>query len=141
MTTLNRVALGLLLAITASGQVDPVPGPAVPILLQSALPIYPPIWRAAHISGKVAVLVNVKGGRVVEADVQSGDSHLARPTVSNIKTWRFGKNVGGTFNVTYIYEISGEPSDEATNPLVEVLPSLDVKITARPVKPTVNYGR
>jgi len=103
--------------------------------------MYPPIWRAAHISGQVSVLVSIKGGRVVGTDVQSGDSHLAIPTVSNIKTWRFGKNARGAFTVTYTYEISGEPSDAATNPRVEVLPSLDVKITARPVKPTVNYSR
>ena len=43
--------------------------------------------------------------------------------------------------MTYTYEISGEPTDEPTNPKVEMLPSLNVKITARPVKPTVNYQR
>jgi hypothetical protein len=42
---------------------------------------------------------------------------------------------------TYTYEISGSETDEPTNTRVEVFPSLDVKITARPLKSTVNYQK
>jgi hypothetical protein len=35
-------------------------------------------------------------------------------------------------------QISGEPTEASTNPRVEMLPSLEVKITTRPVKPTCN---
>jgi len=100
--------------------------------------MYPPIWRAAHLTGKVTVRVAVKSGRVVETAVESGEPHLQVPTISNLKTWRFDAQVSGAFTVTYSYEISGEPTDDPTNPKVEILPSLDVKITARPVKPTCN---
>jgi hypothetical protein len=103
--------------------------------------MYPPIWRAAHLTGKVSVRVIVKNGRVVETTVQSGEPHLQVPTISNLKTWRFDDQVSGAFTVTYTYEISGEPTDDPTNPKVEMLPSLNVKITARPVKPTVNYQK
>lgn len=46
----------------------------------------------------------------------------------------------GEFPVTYSYSIAGDETDRPTNPILEMLPSLNVKITARPVKPTVNYG-
>jgi hypothetical protein len=41
----------------------------------------------------------------------------------------------------YDYEISGRETEESMNAKVEMLPSLDVKITARPVKPTVMYQK
>lgn len=62
-------------------------------------------------------------------------------TVANLKTWRFADDVNGTFTVTYTYVIAGDETDSVTNPTVEMLPSLDVNITARPVKPTVNERR
>jgi hypothetical protein len=87
------------------------------------------------------VRVTVEGGPVVRTDVlskldPSGQRFLETPTVENLKTWRFADAVTGTFTVTYTYGISGEQTDAPTNARVEMLPSLDVKITARPVKPT-----
>jgi len=49
--------------------------------------------------------------------------------------------VTGAFTVTYTYEIAGTETDNPTNAKVEMLPSLDVKITGRPVKPTVMYQK
>lgn len=112
----------------------------VPILQESALPVYPPIGRAARITGKVVVAVTVSGGKVTGTEVKSGPRLLEGCTVTNLKTWRFADNVNGTFPVTYSYAISGDETDNPTNPRVEMLPSLDVNITARPVKPTVQYG-
>jgi hypothetical protein len=141
MVVWNQLVLGLLLAVSVLGQTNlATTAPAVPILLEAALPTYPPIWRTAHLSGKVIVLVTVKDGRVVGTDATSGEPHLQLPTITNLKTWRFADDVNGTFTVTYTYAISGDETDAPTNPKVEMLPSLDVNITARPVKPTVNYG-
>jgi TonB family protein len=130
----------VLMVVSASGQT----APAVPILQGAALPVYPPIAKAAHVTGKVTVRVTVKDGLVVQTDVlskPSGQRFLETPTVENLKTWHFAADVAGTFTVTYTYEISGKESDDLTNPKVEMLPSLDVKITARPVKPTVMYEK
>lgn len=139
MRICTQIVLGLLLSVPVLGQTSSkASAPAVPILLAADLPMYPPIWRAAHLSGRVVVRVTVRAGRVVDTDVKSGESHLQVPTVSNLKTWRFGTDVNGTFTVTYTYAISGEESAGPTNPKVEMLPSLDVHITARPVKPTCN---
>jgi len=137
------------LVVHAIQSVEPVPAdhPAsadlsqqVPILQESALPIYPPIGRAARITGKVVVAVTVSGGKVTGTEVKSGPRLLEGCTVSNLQTWRFTSDVNGTFPVTFTYAISGDETDNPTNPRVEMLPSLDVNITARPVKPTVNYG-
>jgi len=139
MRICTQIVLGLLLSAPVLGQTSSKAStPAVPILLAADLPMYPPIWRTAHLSGRVVVRVTVKAGRVVDTDVKSGESHLQVPTVSNLKTWRFGADVNGTFTVTYTYAISGEESAGPRNPKVEMLPSLDVHITARPVKPTCN---
>jgi outer membrane biosynthesis protein TonB len=106
--------------------------------------MYPPIAKAAHVTGKVVLRAIVKDGLVVKTDVlskldPSGQRFLETSTVENIKTWRFAADVNGVFTVTYTYAISGTETDEPTNAKVTTLPSLDVEITARPVKPTVNY--
>jgi hypothetical protein len=104
--------------------------------------MYPPIAKAAHVTGKVVVRVTVKDGLIVQTEVlskpavASGGRLLESPTLENLKTWRFAADVSGAFTVTYTYEISGTETEEPTNAKVEMLPSLDVKITARPVKPT-----
>ncbi|MGA3082519.1 MAG: hypothetical protein ABSD44_14295 [Terracidiphilus sp.] len=137
----NQFAMGLLLAVPLLGETaSAAKAPTVPILLEAALPAYPPIWRAAHLSGKVIVLVTVKDGQVVGTDVKYGLPELQFPTIANLKTWRFASDVNGSFTVTYSYVIAGNATDNPTNPKVEILPTLDVNITARPVKPTVNYG-
>lgn len=136
----NQFVLGLLLVVPAFGQTSSPA--AAPVLQEAALPKYPPIARAAHIAGKVIVRVSVKKGLVVKtellskADVAAGQRYLESPTVENLKTWRFAADVTGAFTVTYTYEISGTEIEEPTNAKIEMLPSLDVKITARPVKPT-----
>ena len=64
---------------------------------------------------------------------------LTTPTLKSLNTWRFDPSVDDVFVVTFIYEIAGTETDNPTNPRIEILPSLDVKITARPVKPTMMY--
>jgi len=138
----------VLVAVSASGQTAPEAAkPAVPILQVAALPVYPPIAKAAHVTGKVTVQVGIKDGLVAKTevlskpDVASGGRLLESPTVENLKSWRFAANVTGAFTVTYTYEISGTETDDPTNAKIEMLPSLDVKITARPVRPTVMYQK
>lgn len=110
---------------------------SVPILQEATQPRYPPIAKAAHVTGKVSVRVTVKDGQVMKTDVVSklnpaGQRFLETPTVENLKTWRFAADVNGEFTVTYTYAIAGGETEAPTNPTVEMLPSLDVNITARP---------
>lgn len=109
--------------------------------------MYPPIAKAAHVTGTVVVRVTVKDGLMIQTDV------LFKPAVAsarrlleslmpdNPKTWRFAADVTGAFTVAYAHEISGTDTEEPTNANVEMLPSLDVKITARSVKPNVMYQK
>lgn len=116
----------------------------VPVLRKSSLPMYPPIAEAAQVTGKVTVRVTVKNGGVVKTEVLSrlnpaGRRFLEAPTIANIKTWRFDSDVNAEFTVTFSYAFAGEATATLTNPRVEMLPSLDVNITARPVKPAVMH--
>ena len=137
------------LVVHAIQSVKPVPAdhPAnadlsheVPIRQGAVLPVYPPIGRAASVTGKVVVEMTVSGGQVTSTEVKSGARLLAGGTEANVKTWRFASDVNGRFTVTYTYVMSGDETDSPMNPTVEMLPSLDVNITARPVKPAVMYG-
>jgi Gram-negative bacterial TonB protein C-terminal len=106
--------------------------------------MYPPIAKAAHVTGKVILRATVKDGLVVKTDVlskldPSGQRFLETSTVENLKTWRFAADVTGVFTVSYTYAISGTETEEPTNAKVTIFPSLDVEITARPVRPKVNY--
>jgi hypothetical protein len=119
----------------------------MPILMKAILPTYPPIAKAAHITGVVVVRVIVKAGSVVEAGVTSkptmasGGRFLEQATLENLKTWHFAVTVNDTFAVSYRYKILDTETEEPTNDRVEMLPSLDVRVTARPVKPTANYQK
>ena len=130
------------LSKVAQGQTVPsAPSPAVPILLEAALPVYPPIAKVAHVTGKVIVRATITNGMIVATTVlskldPSGQRFLETPTLENLKTWRFSPEVTGVFTVTYTYEVSGEETENPTNAKIEMLPSLDVRITARPLKPT-----
>jgi hypothetical protein len=137
------------LVVRAIQSVKPVPadhpGSAdlssqLPILREAALPVYPSIGRAARITGKVVVEVTISGGKVTATEVKSGPRLLTGGTVANLRTWQFASEVNSKFTVTYTYAMSTEETDSPTNPTVEMLPSLDVRITAHPVKPTVQYG-
>ena len=142
MYSWNQFILCLLLAVPTLGQTNSSPLAATPILQGADLPTYPPIARAAHIVGKVLLQGTVKNGVVVKtevlskADASKGEGYLESPSVENLKSWRFAPDVTGTFAVTYMYEISGTEAEDPTNASIEMLPSLDVKITARPVKLT-----
>ena len=116
----------------------------MPVLQGAALPMYPPIAKAAHVTGKVIVRLTVRDGLVVKTDVlsrldPSGQRFLETATIANLKTWHFAAEVNGVFTVTFTYAISGSETEEPTNAKVSMLPSLDVVVTARPVKPEVNY--
>jgi len=50
-----------------------------PRLLHAELPLYPPLARSAHITGKVEIEVTVEKGSVVDAQVKSAKIQIADP--------------------------------------------------------------
>ncbi len=72
----KRVVIGVfLLAASAFGQstasTPATPATHYPNLIHAELPLYPPIARAAHITGTVEIQVVVEKGAVVDAQVKS----------------------------------------------------------------------
>jgi TonB family protein len=63
---------------------------AVGLLLQKTQPIYPPIARAARVSGTVVLQATIsKAGTVEELRVVSGPPMLQRAALDAVKTWRY----------------------------------------------------
>lgn len=153
--------LALIFLLTAFGQNVQQPisaaGAHYPRLLHAELPLYPPLARSAHISGKVEIEVIVEKGSVVDAHVKSAEiqiadpenrtvydsqakaaasRYLSDPSLANIKSWQFDSGELSTFLVTYVYKIEGEETPLPENPKVELDLPYFVKVTARPFKPT-----
>jgi len=150
---LQRILFALLIvvplgAIRAQNDETHLP----PRLISADLPNYPAVAQAAHVTGWLKIRITVDKGEIAKTDVLSTEarddkSHvfhqglqiLTAPTLTNPKSWHFDPDVKGTFAVSFTFNIAGTETDAPTTPKIEVLPSLDVSVTARPVKPTVNY--
>ena len=156
-----RIALSIVLLMAAFGQdmrqIPPLETTHYPRLVHAELPLYPPLARSLHVSGKVEIEVTVEKGAVVDAQVKSAEiqiadpqnravydsqakaaasRYLSDPSLANLKTWQFAPGERSTFLVTYIYEIKGKETPLPENPTVELdLPRV-VKVTARPFKLT-----
>ena len=123
-----------------------------PRLISAEMPFYPPIAAAAHITGWLRIRIKVENGKVARTEVltteakddrshvwEKGSQLLIAPTLNYLESWRFDSDVKTSFVVTFTYKIAGTETDKPTTPKIEVSPSLNVIITARPVRPTVNY--
>jgi TonB family protein len=63
---------------------------AVGLLLQKTQPIYPPIAKAARVSGTVVLEATIsKAGTVEELRVISGPPFLQQAALDAVKTWRY----------------------------------------------------
>jgi hypothetical protein len=140
----------LLFPIPCAAQQDQTHLP--PRLIAADMPYYPPVAEAARVTGWLEARVIVERGKVVQTEVvraEAKDNHshvwkegsqwLNTPTLTYLKTWRFDSDVDTSFLVRFTYNIEGSETNEPTTPTIEVLPTLDVNITARPIKPVVEY--
>ncbi|MGH9780887.1 MAG: hypothetical protein ACRD33_03630 [Candidatus Acidiferrales bacterium] len=135
----------------------PDDGRHYPTVIAAAVPLYPQIALAAHISGTVEIRVSVEKGAVVDAQVKSVEiqltdpehravyderakmkvsPYLSNPAIANVKTWKFQPEDHGAFLVTFIYEISGKETLHPRTQKVELNLPLFVKVIASPLKPT-----
>jgi TonB-like protein len=102
------------------------------VVVQSELPQYPVLAKAARVSGTVQIKVTVKDGEVTETEAISGHPLLVSPAIKNIKTWKFAKTVNATFTTNFQYLLEEAKSPEAPNSRIELELPTSVKITARP---------
>ncbi|MGB7137172.1 MAG: TonB family protein [Acidobacteriaceae bacterium] len=132
-----RKTIGLLLlALSSPVFAQAGAGHPAPRLVSADLPDYPPIAYAARVAGSVRVRVEITAGKVTRAEVASKDGQypmmLANASLENVRTWHFAPSVNDSFVVTYTYVLAGVPDDAWRNPKIEISPSLDVTVTARP---------
>jgi protein TonB len=65
-------------------------GVAVGMLLQKTTPIYPPIAKAARVSGTVVLQATIsKTGLIENLRVISGPAMLQQAALDAVKTWRY----------------------------------------------------
>lgn len=127
-----------------------------PRLIYAEVPLYPPVpWRL-RFGGIIEIQIKVENGAICEAQVKEATMepqlgrkdryskaavdkllpYLTVPSLSNIKTWRFSPyEQGGTFVVTFIYQLEGEETIELETPKIELALPI-IKVIARPFKPT-----
>ena len=96
---LGAIVLGSSLAGSAEQ------GHALPVVSSAQVPLYPPIARAANISGVVHIIITTDGHRVVTARGQDGTTVLSDAAQKNASSWQFATHEPTTFTVTYVYKL------------------------------------
>jgi hypothetical protein len=159
----HKIIFSLLLAVTVAetvaGQTSSKPSTAevahYPQVTHADVPLYPPIARAAHITGTVEIQIVVEKGTVIDAKVKSvaidastngavlngeGEKkvgpYLSNSALANVKTWQFDSGDRISFAVKYVYRIAGEATSLPESPMVELNLPVLVKVTSPPLKPT-----
>jgi protein TonB len=65
-------------------------GVAIGMLLQKTPPIYPPIAKAARVSGTVVLQAKIsKSGQIEDLHVVTGPAMLQQAAIDAVKTWRY----------------------------------------------------
>lgn len=102
------------------------PPPAVPERL--GLPSYPVTARKLGVAGLVRIRVAVEDGKVVTAEVLSGDRLLAPDAAESVETWMFAPGTTTEFTTTFVYELEWLTPPAPRAVVLFDLPAL-VKIT------------
>ena len=109
---MNRTTLVCLLLGLAGSCFGQSMGPLCPRHIE--MPTYPPIARAAHVTGKVSLMVTIDaGGRVTNAEVTNNDRWvplLKTAAIENIRTWTFTKPPSAPYTQTIVYVYELDPS-------------------------------
>jgi len=101
-------------------------------VLAAEVPLYPRFARHGNIEGVVEVRVSVKDGRVVGADVLTGERILSDDTLKNIRTWQFAPGTEASFVTRFLYELERREAGANTNPRIDMqLPTFVRVIGAR----------
>ena len=134
-----RIALVAFVAVVllSTGGSAALSPPALPLVGQADLPLYPAVAWGLRISGTVVVTVTVDGGGKAGVLIKSSSSKwLTAPTLANARSWRFQSGMPGTFDLTYTYQIKGSPTDLPESPKVVLNLPYSVTVIAHPFKPT-----
>jgi TonB family protein len=140
LPTVAVVVISIALAQTGATQNHQVEHHPDLRLEHAEVPMYPLLARTARIFGTVEVLVKVKDGKVISAEVKSGPPVLTRAAVENIQSWRFYPLVNAVFITKFTYQLEMKEPLDPDNPKVELQLPLRAKITAVPVRLDTQNG-
>jgi hypothetical protein len=105
---------------------------ALPRVAGAAVPLYPPLARAANVQGVIHVKITTDGHRTVSAHAEDGPKVLAVAAEENARTWFFAVHEPTTFTVTYRYKLVPEMKGNPDSPeIVMRLPS-EVEVRTPP---------
>ena len=127
----SRLLLLTISVLVLSTAIAQQPKASMPMVAGAAVPLYPPLARAAHVQGVVHVKITTDGTKVTAAHAEDGHRLLAVAAEENARTWLFTKHEPTSFTVTYRYRIStdGDPN----NPTVTLRFPTDVEVSTAPL--------
>jgi hypothetical protein len=108
---------------------------ALPMVAGAAVPLYPPLARAAHVQGAVHVRITTDGHRVIATHVEDGHKLLAVAAEENARTWQFATHQPTTFTITYSYKLVPEWKGDPGNPIVVLRLPTEVEVSRAPMPP------
>jgi len=114
---------------------------ALPMVARAAVPLYPPLARAAHVQGVVHVKITTDGHRVSDTHVEDGHKLLAAAAEENARTWEFATHEPTTFTVTYHYILDAKLKGNPNNPTVVLRFPTEVEISSLPISQLDTVGR
>jgi hypothetical protein len=129
------LALGWALAATPQDSKRPLP-----VVASAAVPLYPPLARAAHVQGIVHVKVTTDGRRVIAANVEDGHKLLASAAQDNARTWEFATHDPTSFTVVYHYKLDTKLKGDPNNPTVLLRLPTYVEVSSVPMPPLDTAG-
>ncbi len=106
---------------------------ALPMVAGAAVPLYPPLARAANVQGVVHVKITTDGHRVIATHVKDGHKLLATAADENARTWQFATHDPTTFTVTYHYKLDAKLKGNPNNPTVILRLPTEVEIFSLPM--------
>lgn len=123
--------LSVLLATFLGTAVAQQPKGVLPTIAGGAVPLYPPLARAARVEGVVHLKVVTDGTKVVTAQADDGNRLLAAASEENVRTWQFSKHGPLSFTVTYRYRL--DANVDPNNPTVTLRFPTEVDVSIAPL--------
>lgn len=103
----------------------------MPTIAGGAVPLYPPLARAAKVQGVVHVKITTDGLRVVSAQAEEGPRLLVNAAEESARIWQFSKHEPMSFKVTYRYRLDADA--DPNNPTVTLRFPTEVDVTIAPL--------
>lgn len=131
------VTLVILWALTVMAQ---EPKLALPAVAGAAVPLCPPLARAAKVQGVVHLKITTDGRRVIATHVEDGHKLLATAAEENARTWQFATHEPTTFTATYYYKLDANLKGNPNNSTVLLRLPTEIEISILPMPPLDTVG-